>query len=133
MHSASEPCRSGRPDFAPGSTTLKTTVDPDDPLEQIFAMLFSVFLRKNPHSSSRDVSKALFTPKTILRVFTGLGLRFYKAQWISHRLPEEQNVDRVTLAQDMRQVIQNFGPKQRKYLITGNEGWIFWDNHHRGM
>jgi hypothetical protein len=48
----------------------------DDPLKQIFAMLFSVFLR-NPHSSSRDVSKALFTPKTtILRVLTGPGWDF---------------------------------------------------------
>jgi hypothetical protein len=37
-------------------------------------------LEKNPHFSSRDLSKALFTPETtLLRVFTGLGLRFYKA------------------------------------------------------
>jgi hypothetical protein len=36
----------GRPDFAPGSTTLKTTTDPDDPIKRIFAMLFYVFLRK---------------------------------------------------------------------------------------
>jgi hypothetical protein len=38
---------------------LKTTIDPDDRLKRTFAMLFSDFLR-NPHSSSRDVSKALF-------------------------------------------------------------------------
>jgi hypothetical protein len=133
MHSVSGPCRSGRPDFAPGSTTLKTTIDPDDPLKWIFAMLFSVFLRKT-HSSSRDVSKALFTPKTtILRVFIGLALRFYNAQWILQMFSEEQKVDRVTLAQDMLQVRQDFGPKQRKYLITGDESWIFWDNHHCGM
>jgi hypothetical protein len=24
-------------------------------------------------------------------------------------------------------------PKQRKYLITGDENWIFWDNHHRWL
>jgi histone-lysine N-methyltransferase SETMAR len=33
----------------------------------------------------------------------------------------------------MLQVMQDLGPKQRKYLITGDENWIFWDNHHRGM
>jgi hypothetical protein len=59
---------------------LKATIDPDDHVKRIFAMLFSIFLR-NPHSSSRDAHKALFTSKTtILRVFTGLGLRFYKVR-----------------------------------------------------
>jgi hypothetical protein len=29
--------------------------------------------------------------------------------------------------------MQELGPKQRKYLITGDESWIFWDNHYRGM
>jgi histone-lysine N-methyltransferase SETMAR len=89
---------------------------------------------KKPHSSSRDVSKALFAQKTtILRVFTGLGLRFYKTRWSPHKLSEEQNVDRVTVAQDMLQVMQDLGPKQRKYLITGGKTWIFLDNNHRGM
>jgi hypothetical protein len=97
-------------------------------------MLFSVFLRKNPHSLSQNVSKALFTPKTtVLRVFTGLGLRCYKARWIPHRLSEKQKVERVPLVQDMLQVMQDLGPKQRKDLITGDESWIFWDDHHRGM
>jgi hypothetical protein len=33
----------------------------------------------------------------------------------------------------MLQVMQELGSKQRKYLITSDENWIFWDNHHRGM
>jgi hypothetical protein len=33
----------------------------------------------------------------------------------------------------MPQVMQDLGPKQRKYLMTGDESWIFWDNHHHGM
>jgi hypothetical protein len=33
----------------------------------------------------------------------------------------------------MLQVMQDFGPKQQKCLITGDERWIFWNNHHRGM
>jgi hypothetical protein len=100
---------------------LKTTIDSDDRLKRIFAMLFSVFLR-NLHSSSRNVSKALFTAKTtILPVFTGLGLGFDKARWIPHRLSEGQKVDRVILTQHILQVMQDFGPKQRKYLITDDE------------
>jgi hypothetical protein len=74
------------------------------------------------------------TPKTtILRAFTDLRLGFYKARWIPHRLSEEQEVGRVTFAQDMLQVIQDLGPKQRKYRITSDESWIFWDNHNHGM
>jgi histone-lysine N-methyltransferase SETMAR len=33
----------------------------------------------------------------------------------------------------MLQVMQDLDPKQRKYLITSDESWIFWKNHHRGM
>jgi hypothetical protein len=43
------------------------------------------FLKKNPHSSSRDMSKALFIPKTtIRRSLTDLGLKFDQARWIPH-------------------------------------------------
>jgi hypothetical protein len=60
MHFVSGPCRSGRPDFSPGSTTLKTTIDPDDPLKRIFAMLFSVFLRKPALFIARCQQGALY-------------------------------------------------------------------------
>jgi hypothetical protein len=29
--------------------------------------------------------------------------------------------------------MQDLNSKQRKYLITGDESWIFWDTHHREM
>jgi hypothetical protein len=56
----SGPCRSGRPDFTPGSTTLKTTIDSDDRFQRIFAMLFSVFLRKNVLFIARCQQGALY-------------------------------------------------------------------------
>jgi histone-lysine N-methyltransferase SETMAR len=92
------------------------------------------FLEKNPHSSSRDISKALFTPKTtILRLLTDLGLKFHQARWMPHRLSEQQKADRVALSREMLQTVNDLGPKQHKYLITGDETWIFWDNNHREM
>jgi hypothetical protein len=33
----------------------------------------------------------------------------------------------------MLQITKDLGPKQQKYLITGDENWIFWDNNHLGM
>jgi hypothetical protein len=33
----------------------------------------------------------------------------------------------------MLQVMQDLGPKQRKYLISGDENWIFWDSYHHRM
>jgi predicted transcriptional regulator len=60
------------------------------------------FLEKNPHSSSRDISKALFTPKTtILRLLTDLGLKFHQARCIPYRLSEQQKADRMALSQEM--------------------------------
>jgi hypothetical protein len=92
------------------------------------------FLEQNPHFSSLDIGKALFTPKTtILRLLTDLGLKFHQARWIPHGLSEQQKADRVALSQAMRQTMNDLEPKQHKYLITGDETWIFWDNNHCGM
>jgi histone-lysine N-methyltransferase SETMAR len=33
----------------------------------------------------------------------------------------------------MLDMMQGLGPKRQKYLITGEESWIHWDNQHRGM
>jgi hypothetical protein len=64
------------------------------------------FLERNPHSSSGNVNKALFIPKTIIRrLFTDLGLRFYKTCWIPYKLSEEQRADRVARSQDMLQMM----------------------------
>jgi hypothetical protein len=80
------------------------------------------FLEKNPQSSFRDMSKAWLTPKTtILRLLADLGLKFYQARWIPHRLSEQQKADRITFSQDMLQTMKDLGPKQQKYLMTGDD------------
>jgi hypothetical protein len=33
----------------------------------------------------------------------------------------------------MLDMIQGLGPKRQKYLITGDESWIYWDDQRRGM
>jgi hypothetical protein len=33
----------------------------------------------------------------------------------------------------MLDMMQGLGPKQHKYLIIGDESWIYWDNQNRGM
>jgi transposase len=72
--------------------------------------VFLRFLRKNPHSSSGDISKALFTPKTtILRLLTDLGLKFHQARGIPHQLSEQQKTDRVALSQKMLETMDDLG------------------------
>jgi hypothetical protein len=39
----------------------------------------------------------------------------------------------VALSQEMPQMMNDLGLKQHKYLKTGDETWIFWDNNHRGL
>jgi hypothetical protein len=80
------------------------------------------FLEKQPHSSSREISKALSSPRTtILRVLDDLGLPFFASRWMPHRLSDAQKADRVELSQHMLDMMQGLGPKQEKYLITGDE------------
>jgi histone-lysine N-methyltransferase SETMAR len=50
-----------------------------------------------------------------------------------HRLSDAQKADRVELSQHMLDMIQGLGPKRQKYLITGDESWIYWDNQRRGI
>jgi hypothetical protein len=53
--------------------------------------------------------------------------------WIPSRLPDAQKADRVELPQYMLDTMQGLGPKQQKYLITGDEFWICWDNQGHGI
>jgi histone-lysine N-methyltransferase SETMAR len=120
--------------FRAGQEDVEDDERPGRPPQTDLCDVILRFLEKNPHSSSRDISKALFTPKTtVLRLLANLGLKFYQARWIPHRLSEQQKSDRTALSQVLLEMINNLGPKQQNYLITGDESWIFWDNDHRGM
>jgi hypothetical protein len=48
-------------------------------------------------------------------------------------LSDAQKADRVALSQHMLDMMQGLGPKQQKYLMTGDESWVYWDNQRRGM
>jgi hypothetical protein len=92
------------------------------------------FREKQPHSSSREISKALCRPRTtIFRVLDDIGLHFFAPTWIPHRMSDAQNADRVELSQHMLNMMQGLGPNQQKYFITGDESWIYWANQRRGM
>jgi hypothetical protein len=100
----------------------------------LYSRCFLRFLEKNPRSSSPDIRKALFTPKTTIRcLLTNLGLTFRQACWIRQPFSEQQKAEKVAFSQEMLQTMSDLEPKQHKYLITGDETWIFWDNNHRGM
>jgi histone-lysine N-methyltransferase SETMAR len=62
-----------------------------------------------------------------------LGLRFFAATWIHHRLSDVQTAHRVELFQHMLDMMQGLSSKQQKYLTTADESWIYWNNQHRGM
>jgi histone-lysine N-methyltransferase SETMAR len=48
-------------------------------------------------------------------------------------LSDAQKTDRVELSQHLLEMTQELGPKQQKYLMTGDESWIYWDNQRRVM
>jgi hypothetical protein len=53
--------------------------------------------------------------------------------WIFHRLSNAQKADRVEFSQHMFDMMQGLGPKQQKYVITGDESCVYWDNQRPGM
>jgi hypothetical protein len=76
--------------FCPGQENVEDDERSGRPLQTDIRDVILRFLEKNPHSSSWDSSKALFTPKTtILRLLTDLGRKFHQAHWIPYRLSEQ--------------------------------------------
>jgi hypothetical protein len=75
-------------------------------------------LEKQPHSPSREISKALYLPwTTILRVLDDLELRFFAPSWISHRSSDAQKADRVELSERMLDMMQALG-RNNRYILS---------------
>jgi hypothetical protein len=120
--------------FRAGQEDVEDDERPGTPPQTDICGVILRFLEMNLHSSSRDISKAFFTPKaTIHRLFADLGPKFDQARWIAHWLSEQQDADRTLLLRDMLRMVTGLGPKQQNYLIRGDETWSFWDNAHRGI
>jgi histone-lysine N-methyltransferase SETMAR len=120
--------------FRSGQTTVKDEPRSGRPADTDFGDAVRRLLEEQPRASSRDISKALCSPRTtVLRVLRELGLQFFSARWVPHRLTDEQKHMRVEISQEILDMINRLGPRQRDYLITGDESWMYWDNNIRGM
>jgi hypothetical protein len=114
--------------------TVEDDERPGMPHQNDFCDTVLRFVKRQPHSSSREISKAVYSPRTkILRVLDDLGPRFFAPRWIPHRLSDVQKADRVELSQHMLEMMQGCSPKRQKHLVTGDESWIYWDNQRRRM
>jgi hypothetical protein len=72
------------------------------------------FLERPTHSSSREISKALYSPRTtILRVLDDLGLRFFAPTSMLHRLSDVQKADMVDLSQRILDMMQGSARNNR--------------------
>jgi hypothetical protein len=82
-------------------------------------------LDKQPHFSSREMSKALCSLKTTtlhtLHTLHDLGVQFCTPRWISHRLPQEKELNRKELCRETLDFLRDIGPRQQQHLITGDE------------
>jgi hypothetical protein len=120
--------------FRAGWETVEDDEKPERPPQNDLGDIVLRFLEEQPYSSSREISKALYSPQTtILRVLDDIWLRFLAPTWIPHRLSDSQKANRVEFSQHTLDMMQGLGPKQQKYLITGDESWIYSDNQCRGM
>jgi hypothetical protein len=110
------------PRFRAGRDTVENDERSGRPPQNDLGEAILRILERQPHSSSREISKARYSPwTTILPVLDNLGLRFFAPRWMLHRLSDAQKADRIELSQHMLDMMQGLGPKQQKYLITGDE------------
>jgi hypothetical protein len=111
--------------FRAGRETVEDDRRPGRPPRNDLGDAVLRFLEKQPHSSSSEISRALYSSRTtILRVWDDLGLRFVATAWIVHRSSIAQKADKVGRCQSMLDMMQGLGPKQQKCLITRDESWI---------
>jgi hypothetical protein len=50
-----------------------------------------------------------------------------------HELSAESKANRVDIYQEILEVMEKLGPRQKNHVITSDECCIYWDNYHRGQ
>jgi hypothetical protein len=100
--------------FHAGRKTVEDDERPGRPAQNDLSDAVLRFLEKQPHSSSREISRALYSPRTtILRVLDDLGLPFFPPRWMPHRLSDAQKADRVELSQHLLEMMQGSARNNR--------------------
>jgi hypothetical protein len=103
--------------FRAGRETVEDDERPGRPPQNDLGDAVFRFLEKQPHSSLREISKAVYSPRTtILPVLVDFGLRFFATRWIPDRLSDAQKADRVELSQHMLEMTQGLARNNRNSL-----------------
>jgi hypothetical protein len=98
--------------FRAGRKTVEDDERPGRPPQNDLGDAVLRFLGRQPRSSSREINRTLYSPRTtILRVLDDLGLHFVAPRSILHRLSDAQKADRFELSQHMLDMMQGLGPK----------------------
>jgi hypothetical protein len=85
--------------------------------KRTFAMFFYV-CGKRIHPLHLEISARLSSPQH---------------QQFFHLRSEQHKAHRITLSQDMLEMMKDLAPTQQIYLTMGDEIWIFWDSNHPVM
>jgi hypothetical protein len=103
--------------FRAGRETVEDDESPGRPPQNGHGDAVLRFLEKQLHSSSREISKTLYWPRTtILRVLDDLELHFFAPMWIPHRLSDAQKADRVGRSQRVLKMMQGSARRNRNIL-----------------
>lgn len=86
-------------------------------------------LKQKPFSSARSIAEELeVSPHTIINILeTKLGFRLLHLKWIPHFLTDKQRIIRMEKASELLELLRKKN-KMFKYIITGDESWIFYNN-----
>jgi hypothetical protein len=100
----------------------RTSVEGDErlgrPSSDSLSDAISDYLNRNPYASCRKIAKDLFIPTTtILRVLNEMGLKFFVTRWMPYKLAPELKAKRIDICQEMLEILEQLGPRQRIMLL----------------
>jgi hypothetical protein len=100
--------------FQAGRETVEDDERPGRPFQNDLGDSVLRFLQNQPHSSSHQISKTLYSPRTtILRILDDLGLHLFVPMWIPHHLSDVQKANRVEFSQHMLDMMQGSARNNR--------------------
>jgi hypothetical protein len=86
-------------------------------------------LERDPHVTARRLAASLgISPQTMIaHLYEGFGMKYFHLRLVLHAFTDSQKAKRLRFAQEMIEALDTNSQTGFKYLLTGDESWITYD------
>jgi hypothetical protein len=99
-----------------------------DPIDRVILQA----LNEQPFASLRQLAKRILIPVTTIRYYL-VDRMWYKIKhykWLPNRLSAAQKQTRVTISRSLLDLLHSLQHQGWKYVVTLDESWLYFSNHH---